>query len=84
MACRVHACVIVQASASLMAEACRGKSREELLRLCDAAKDLFEGLGEDVRVMAELRALSSIKKFPARVRCALLPWEALQRCLERL
>ena len=71
-------CAICKASASMMTEALSGKSlqaaREVSARLHEL---LLENSGEPVNFIDgdELNALSGVCKFPARVKCALLPWK---------
>ncbi len=77
-------CAISTASASLMTEAVKGKDRaavhslygriHSLLTQQDAAAD--ESLGK-------LAALSGVREFPARVKCASLCWHTLNAALER-
>ena len=76
-------CSISQASASMLTQALRGRTRAEadaLLRRFtalvhgDAAAQRDESLGE-------LRALQGVARFPARIRCATLAWSALDEAL---
>ena len=74
-----HGCVISQASASMMTEMAQGKTLPEVDALADRFKDMLRGsaeAGKD-RSLGELRALSGVARFPLRVRCALLAWNAL-------
>ena len=77
-------CAISTASASLMTEAVKGKDKaaigelfnrvHTLLTQHDAAPDA--GLGK-------LAALSGVREFPARVKCASLCWHTLNAALDR-
>ena len=76
-------CAISQASASMMTQIIAGKSASEL----DVIRGLFRELmlgdataAADKR-LGSLRALSGVSRFPARVKCALLPWNALDSVL---
>ncbi|MFN0091930.1 MAG: Fe-S cluster assembly sulfur transfer protein SufU [Acidimicrobiales bacterium] len=86
-------CSISQSSASMMAAAVKGKSVEEIRRLTHAFKAMMsihehEGdpdadhdhLGE-VR-LGDLEALKGVVKFPARIKCATLAWNALNQALD--
>ncbi len=78
-------CAISQASASLMGELCKGKPvsevREYLLRFTGLMKgDLKAG---EVDELGDAAALQGVRKFAARIRCAMLSWEALGKCLEK-
>jgi nitrogen fixation NifU-like protein len=73
-------CSISQASASMMTQLIKGKSREEIESLRTRFRDMVmgnESLASDAS-LGSLRALSGVSKFPARVKCALLPWNALE------
>ncbi len=71
-------CAISRASASLMVEALKGKTREESLALFESFKQLLSAEGKDGVLSPELEnlvALTGVKKYPARIKCAFLPWE---------
>jgi nitrogen fixation NifU-like protein len=76
-------CAISTASASLMTEAVKGRTRDEALAvfervhrlLTDDAAPLDEELGK-------LAALSGVREFPARVKCASLCWHTLASALQ--
>ncbi len=78
-------CAISVASASLMTECLKGKTRQELQTLFSA----FHGMvtGEDIEVegnvdLETLSILAGVKNFPIRVKCATLAWHAVQSALE--
>lgn len=76
-------CSISQASASMMTQLLKGKSREEVEVLRSRFRDMVMGnqaAAED-KSLGSLRALSGVAKFPARVKCALLAWNALETAL---
>jgi nitrogen fixation NifU-like protein len=77
-------CSISQASASMLAEAIEGKPLEEVRALIEQVTSMLtdkphEPLDED----EDLAALSGVKNYPVRVKCALLPWATLRQALER-
>ena len=77
-------CSISQASASMMTQIIKGKSREEIDAIRTKFRNLIMGdlaVAED-KSIGSLRALSGVSKFPARVKCALLAWNALETALE--
>lgn len=78
-----HGCSISQASASMMAETLQGKNIEEAQRLCSAFRELMrsERDGQSVPELGDALALEGVKKFQARIKCAVLAWEAAERCL---
>jgi nitrogen fixation NifU-like protein len=73
-------CSISQASASMMSELMEGKSIAESEVLAARFVELMHGSVEasQDRTLGDLRALSGVAKFPPRVKCALLAWNALQ------
>jgi nitrogen fixation NifU-like protein len=76
-------CSISQASASMMTQLLKGKTRAEI----ESIRKQFRGLmlGEasaaDDPQLGSLRALSGVARFPARVKGALLAWNALETAL---
>ncbi len=75
-------CSISQASASMLAEAVKGKSLDEVHALIEQVSAMLtdrphEPLDED----EDLAALSGVKNYPVRVKCALLPWATLKQAL---
>lgn len=77
-------CSISQAAASMMTEAVRGKTAAEADALWRRYHAMILGDAEAARdkTLGPLRSLSGVSKFPARVRCALLAWNALEEALE--
>jgi len=72
-------CSISQASASMMTQLVRGKTVEEIEALRSRFRDMVMGdaaAAEDA-TLGSLRALGGVARFPARVKCALLAWNAL-------
>jgi nitrogen fixation NifU-like protein len=75
-------CSISQSSASMMTEAVRGKSVEEIESLIVAFKRMvMEGQLPEAD-LGDLEALEGVSKFPVRVKCATLAWNVLQQALE--
>lgn len=71
-------CSISLASASMMTSAVTGKEVEEALDMADQFSSMMQG--EDAEFDYEdLEALSGVSKFPARIRCATLAWNALKQ-----
>jgi nitrogen fixation NifU-like protein len=76
-------CSISQASASMMTQLVKGKSAGEIEAIRTRFRDLMlgdEGAASD-QSLGSLRALSGVARFPARVKCALLAWNALETAL---
>ncbi len=77
-------CSISKASASMMTEIARGKTAKEFLSLMEDFEKLLHGKFEDIdtKKLGELIALRGVSAFPARVKCAILPWKTLREALE--
>jgi nitrogen fixation protein NifU and related proteins len=77
-------CAISQASASLMTMKLKGKTRDETTSLLHQFHDLVtdESSGE-VKSLGDLRVMSGVRKFPQRVKCAMLAWRALEQALQQ-
>jgi nitrogen fixation NifU-like protein len=75
-------CSISQASASMMTEAVKGKTIEDTRRLVDRFKLMMRGETTDDVDLGEVDALQGVRKYPVRVKCALLPWTTLQEGLD--
>lgn len=78
-------CAISIASASLLTEAVKNKSRAEVQALFDDIHRLLTQHDADVDLasLGKLAALSGVREFPARVKCASLCWHTLNAALER-
>jgi nitrogen fixation NifU-like protein len=72
-------CAIAQASASMMTDLVRGKTRAEMERLVTRLSEMLRGDSSAARdpTLGDLRALSGVARIPVRIPCALLPWRAL-------
>jgi len=75
-------CAISTASASLMTEAVKGKSRGEALALFDRVHHLLTDDDASSEELGKLAALSGVREFPARVKCASLCWHTLASALK--
>jgi nitrogen fixation NifU-like protein len=72
-------CSISQASTSIMTELVKGKSAEEVVALRNAFRAMVMGEGApDETVLGRAMVLSGVSKYPARVKCALLGWNAVE------
>ena len=78
-------CAISTASASLMTEAVKGRSRAEIERLYGEVHALLTGRAAagGAAELGKLAALAGVAEFPARVKCASLCWHTLHAALER-
>ena len=71
-------CSISQSSASLMTEAIKGRTLEDIQALGVAFKRMMRGEVPGKTALGDLEALSGVAKFPVRIKCALLAWVALE------
>jgi nitrogen fixation NifU-like protein len=79
-----HGCAISQASASLMTMKLKGKSREETMSMLRAFHDLVTIETESTpKNLGDLRVMCGVRKFPQRVKCAMLAWRALEQALQQ-
>ncbi len=79
-------CSISTASASIMTDFVRGKTREEALRTFGLFHDMItappdEAAHRAVADLGKLSVFSGVAEFPARVKCATLAWHALKAAL---
>ena len=77
---QAQGCSIIQASASLMGEALAGKTPAELEALAARFRDWLPGRLPDAATqgLEGLQALQVVRQHPVRLKCALLPWVALE------
>lgn len=76
-------CSISMASASMMSEAIKGKPIAEALEMASSFRSMMKGEDVDLDDLGELEALQGVAKFPARIKCATLGWQALERANEK-
>jgi len=76
-------CSISQASASMMTQLVKGKSVAEVEAIRARFREMVMGdaTAAGDSSLGSARALSGVSKFPARVKCALLAWNALETAL---
>ena len=81
-----HGCSISQASVSMMTVRLKGKTLDEAMALADRFTEMMHGSKEAARdrKLGELRALQGVSKFPVRIKCALLGFDALQEAAKRV
>ena len=93
-----HGCSISQASASMMSAAVLGKSTTEIRKITQTFKammsidegEMAEESNEKTLLprpdlsLGDLEALRGVVKFPVRIKCATLPWNALLSGLDEV
>jgi len=78
-------CAISKSSASVMTQIVKGKTKGEVDRLFQEFHHLVKGELHGVEAMERLGKLavfSGVSEFPARVKCASLPWHTLKAAVE--
>ena len=79
-----HGCAISQASASLMTMKLKGKNRDETLSMLRAFHDLVTTETNDApKTLGDLKVMKGVRKFPQRVKCAMLAWRAVEQALQQ-
>lgn len=77
-------CAISKASASIMTDVVKGKSRGEAEELFEKMHRMLTGKEKaDLDQMGKLAAFSGVSEFPARVKCATLAWHTLNAALDQ-
>lgn len=74
-------CSISLASASMMTDALKGKTFEEALNIARDFSAMMKGEEAEFEY-EDIYALSGVTKFPARIKCATLPWNAMKKGIE--
>jgi len=77
-------CAISTASASLMTESLKGKTREEALKLLDKFHELLTTDTPASRDLGKLVVFCGVREYPARVKCATLAWHTLKSALDNV
>lgn len=78
-------CGISMASASIMTESVRGRKTSEAMDLIHTFTDLLQappGTAPTGNSAEQRAVLDAVQRYPARVRCAVLPWITLEAALE--
>lgn len=77
-------CAISTASASMMTESVKGKSREDAEKLFERFHDLITGqtnAPSDAPPLGKLEVFSGVREYPVRIKCATLPWHTMRSAL---
>jgi len=80
-------CAISQASASMMTDCLKGRTRADIERVATAFQrlvtDEHASMPEGEDLVEKLEAFAGVREFPSRVKCASLAWHALRAALEQ-
>lgn len=77
-------CAIFTASTSMLTEVLKGRRVSEIRQIVDTYLDMLtnEGAAPDPEGLGKLAVFGGVKDFPTRVKCATLPWRALEIILQ--
>jgi nitrogen fixation protein NifU and related proteins len=79
-------CAISKASASMMTQAVKGKSKEQAETLFKEFHSMVTGeLDEETEEnnLGNLKIFAGVREFPVRVKCASLPWHTMHAALNK-
>ena len=77
-----HGCSISVASGSILASLLEGKTLNEAKEISDYFKDIMRDKVKNNDLdIGDLEVLFGVKRFPVRIKCALLPWTTLEEAL---
>jgi nitrogen fixation NifU-like protein len=79
-------CAISKASASMMTQAVKGKSKEQAEALFKEFHSMVTGeLDEEneENTLGNLKIFAGVREFPVRVKCATLPWHTMHAALNK-
>lgn len=74
-------CAISKASASILTDSLKGKSAADVAALFGKVHDMVT-TGKAGSDMGKLAVFAGVHKFPARVKCAILPWHAVVSAIQ--
>lgn len=75
-------CAISKASASLLTENLKGKTKAQVKALFDQVHQMVTTGKRDGADLGKLAVFAGVHRFPARVKCAILPWHAAMAAVE--
>lgn len=79
-----HGCSISTASASLLSDIVHEVSRDQVTEAVAAFRELMQSKGTidgDEELLGDAVALAGVSKYVTRIKCAMLPWVALEDAL---
>ncbi|EHJ53250.1 Fe-S cluster assembly sulfur transfer protein SufU [Streptococcus macacae] len=77
-------CTISTASSSMMTDAVIGKTKEEALELAEIFSKMVQGeKDERQKALGDAEFLAGVSKFPQRIKCSTLAWNALKKAIEQ-
>ena len=83
LSCKTNGCAISTAAGSIMASEIIGKTKVEALATVERFIEALKNNQELETSSEELCILSKVYNYPTRIKCAILPWNALREILEK-
>ena len=77
-------CAITMASTSMMTERVIGKKIEEVEELFERFHSMLTEDDAEYEDLEKLKVFEGVKEFPARVKCATLPWHTMHNAIEKM
>ena len=77
-------CAITMASTSMMTERVIGKKIEEVEELFERFHSMLTEDDAEYGDLEKLKVFEGVKEFPARVKCATLPWHTMHNAIEKM
>jgi len=77
-------CSISQSSASILTDTLQGLSTSEARALLENFREMLRSRGKiepDEEILGDAAAFGGVSRYPARVKCAMLPWVAFEAAL---
>lgn len=74
-------CCISKASASLLTEFAKGKTKGDVEKMFDHVREMIT-TGKVADDVGKLAVFAGVYKYPARVKCAILSWHAVMAALK--
>lgn len=75
-------CAISMASVDLMADALRGKTKDEAVEMVSQFQSMMRGEAEFPKDLRKLNVMQGVAQFPVRIKCANLGWHTLKAAIE--
>ena len=75
-------CAISKASSSILTDALKGRSKEEVRELFEKVREMITSGKTPEGDLGKLAVFAGVHKYPARVKCAILPWHAAMSAVE--
>jgi nitrogen fixation NifU-like protein len=79
-----NACAICTASTSMMTLKCKGQSADTIRKLSAQFQRMLTAENKEESCPGDLKVFAGVREFPMRVKCATLPWHALDEAIRQI